>query len=141
MKRHITKLTYRQGILAAVLLALGTTAQAAEKPTLKDAYKDHFYVGVAVNRPTMLQQVVQADNVNRTLEQLGSDIALVKAQFNQIVPENDTKWALIHPNPGPNGYDFAPADAFVNFGLSNNMYLVGHTLLPRPLAPTAAPLR
>jgi endo-1,4-beta-xylanase len=39
------------------------------------------------------------------------------------------KWALIHPREGTNGYDFVPADAFVNFGLSNKMYLVGHTLV------------
>ena len=26
-------------------------------------------------------------------------------------------------------YDFGPADAFVSFGLSNKMYLVGHTLV------------
>ncbi len=30
---------------------------------------------------------------------------------------------------GADGYDFAPADAFVNFGVSNNLYLVGHTLV------------
>ncbi|MBN1362401.1 MAG: endo-1,4-beta-xylanase, partial [Sedimentisphaerales bacterium] len=55
--------------------------------------------------------------------------ALVKAQFNQIVNENDLKPALIHPNPGPDGYDWGPADAFVQFGLDNNMYIVGHTLV------------
>ena len=26
------------------------TARSADTPTLKDAYKDHFYVGVAINR-------------------------------------------------------------------------------------------
>jgi endo-1,4-beta-xylanase len=60
---------------------------------------------------------------------LNKDIALVKEQFDQIVPENDLKWALIQPREGADGYDFAPADAFVNFGLSNNLYLVGHTLV------------
>ena len=129
MNTHIHQFNSSLGFFAAAILAVGTTAQSADKPTLKDAYKDHFYVGVAVNRPTMLQAVVRADNVNRTLEQLANDGALVKEQFNQIVPENDTKWQLIHPNEGPDGYDFAPADAFVNFGLSNNMYLVGHTLV------------
>jgi endo-1,4-beta-xylanase len=77
----------------------------------------------------MLQATVQADNANRNMDQLAKDLAVIKQQFNQMVPENDTKWQLIHPREGTNGYDFAPADAFVNFGLSNNMYLVGHTLL------------
>jgi endo-1,4-beta-xylanase len=67
--------------------------------------------------------------VNRTLEELTKDTTLVKEQFNQIVSENDLKWALIHPQEGTNGYDFGPADAFVNFGLSNHMYIVGHTLV------------
>ena len=48
-------------------------------------------------------------------------MALLKEQFNQISPENDMKWQLIHPREGADGYDFGPADAFVNFGLSNNM--------------------
>ena len=39
------------------------------------------------------------------------------------------KWALIHPRPGPDGYDFGPADAFVKFGQSNHLFLVGHTLV------------
>jgi endo-1,4-beta-xylanase len=46
------------------------------------------------------------------------------------------KWALIHPREGKDGYGFAPADAFVNFGLSNNMHLVGHTLVWHSQTPT-----
>ena len=65
----------------------------------------------------------------RSTEQIAKDIALLKEQFNQITAENDMKWALIHPREGADGYDFGPGDAFVNFGLSNNMYLVGHTLV------------
>jgi endo-1,4-beta-xylanase len=129
MKTHGLNLNSRISLLTAMLLALGATARGADTPTLKDAYKGHFYVGAAINRTIATGTAVRADNVNRTLEQVNKDIALVKEQFNQIVAENDTKWALIHPRPGPDGYDFGPADAFVNFGLSNNMYLVGHTLL------------
>ncbi|HZR17616.1 MAG TPA: endo-1,4-beta-xylanase [Verrucomicrobiae bacterium] len=110
------------------LLAIGAAAPSGE-PSLKDAYKDHFYVGVAINRTIATGNAVRADNVNRRLEQVAKDISLVKAQFNQISPENDLKWALIHPREGADGYDFGPADAYVNFGVSNNMYLVGHTLV------------
>lgn len=39
------------------------------------------------------------------------------------------KWALIHPRPGPDGFDFGPADAFVSFGQSHGMDLAGHTLV------------
>jgi endo-1,4-beta-xylanase len=65
----------------------------------------------------------------RTAEQSVKDVALLKEQFNQIAPENDLKWQLVHPREGSDGYDFAPADAFVDFGLSNGMYVIGHTLV------------
>jgi endo-1,4-beta-xylanase len=122
---HISRLISLQ----LMLLALGATARAAEKPTLKDAYKDHFYVGVAINRTIATGTAVRADNVNRTLEMVKNDISLTQEQFNQISPENDLKWALIHPREGADGYNFAPADAFVSFGLSNKLYIVGHTLV------------
>jgi len=113
----------------ASLIAIGASAQAADRPTLKDAYKDYFLVGVAINRTISTGTAVRADNVDRTLEQVRQDTALVLEQFNQITAENDHKWALIHPRPGPDGYDFGPADAVVEFGLRHNMYIVGHTLV------------
>ena len=119
-------LTCRGLLLSAIVIH---TATAADRPALKDAYQEHFQVGAAINRTIALNASVQADNVRRNAEQVGKDIVLTKEQFNQVSPENDLKWQLIHPREGSDGYDFAPADAFVNFGLSNNMYLVGHTLV------------
>jgi endo-1,4-beta-xylanase len=129
MKTPISTLGSRISVLTSVLLALGQTAQSADKPTLKDAYKGHFYVGVAINRTIATSTSVQADNVSRNMEQVRKDVALTIEQFNQISPENDLKWALIHPQAGPDGYNFGPADAYVNFGVKNNMYIVGHTLV------------
>jgi len=119
----------RISLIAAALLAISATSRATLHLRLKDAYTDHFYVGVAINRTIAMNAEVRVDNVNRNLEQIGKDIALVKEQFNQISPENDLKWALIQPNPGPDGYNFGPADAYVDFGLKNSMYIVGHTLV------------
>jgi endo-1,4-beta-xylanase len=116
-------------LTAVLAVALTGIVRADDAPTLKDAFKNDFYVGVAINRTIATGTAVQADNVSRTQEQVDQDIALVKQQFNQISPENDLKWALIQPQPGPDGYNFGPADAYVNFGLSNNMYIVGHTLV------------
>jgi endo-1,4-beta-xylanase len=129
MKTRIANHNSRIGLLTAGLLAVGATARCADTPALKDAYKDHFFVGAAVNRTIATDTAVRADNVRRTSEQVEKDIALAKDQFNQISPENDLKWALIHPREGADGYNFGPADAFVNFGLSNHMYIVGHTLV------------
>lgn len=108
----------------AALFVLGPVAWSADAPALKDAYKGHFQVGTAVNRA-----IATGASIRRSSEQLTKDVALVKDQFNQLVAENDMKWVIIQPRPGPDGYDFAPSDAFVNFGLSNGMTLAGHTLV------------
>ncbi len=116
---------FRTGLLAALLFASGVIAWAADAPTLKGAYREDFQVGVAVNRSI----VTGTPSPRRVAALVAQDTELAKAQFNQISPENDLKWQLIHPREGPDGYDFGPADAFVNFGLSNRMEVVGHTLV------------
>lgn len=109
-----------------MLLALGPAAVAADAPvTLKDAFKGDFLVGAAINRNI----ATGTAGFQRTVEQVDKDIALVREQFNQISPENDLKWQGIHPRAGADGYNFAPADAYVSFGMSNHLYLVGHTLV------------
>src|SRR5690349_4888790 len=105
MRTPITRTT----VVLATLLTIGVTTKAAD--TLKDAFKDRFLVGTAVNR-----SMVSGATFRRTAEQNAKDVALVKEQFNQISPENDLKWQLIHPREGASGYEFGPADAFVNFG-------------------------
>jgi endo-1,4-beta-xylanase len=117
---------HRAALVGATLLTAVLAARSADGPVpLKDAFKEHFLVGAAVNR----SMVTGGAGFRRSAEQNAKDIALLKEQFNQISPENDLKWQLVHPREGNDGYDFVPADAFVNFGVSNNMYLVGHTLV------------
>jgi endo-1,4-beta-xylanase len=128
MRTHNLNLTsYTAGLITAILFSISATGRSADLPTLKDAYKKHFYVGVAINRA--IATGTRPDYVRRTAELVDKDIALVKEQFNQISPENDLKWALIHPREGADGYNFEPADGYVNFGVSNHMYIVGHTLV------------
>ena len=124
MNTHNSNHTLSIGLISAVVFAIGTIALSADTPALKEVFKANFRVGTAVNRA-----IVTSASFRRSPELLSRDIALVKRQFDQLVAENDMKWALIHPRPGPDGYDFGPADAFVNFGLSNRMYLAGHTLV------------
>lgn len=112
-------------LLTGVLVSLGPTIRAADTAALKEVFKNHFYVGTAISRAI----ATGTAGFRRSPEQVAKDIAEVKEQFNQISPENDLKWALIQPREGAAGYDFGPADAYVNFGLSNNLYLVGHTLV------------
>lgn len=124
MNTHDLTRTWCLGLLTGLFVGQGAMAHAADMPALKDAFEKRFLVGTAVNRG-----IVTGVGFRRSPEQVNKDVALVKAQFNQVVAENDMKWALIHPRSGPDGYDFGPADAFVNFGLSNRMEVAGHTLV------------
>ena len=127
MKNSPSSLGSHIGLLVALLLATGASAQTDKLPTLKDAYKGHFYVGVAINRSIVTGEAPGFGN--RSVEQVNKDIALTKEQFNQTSPENDLKWESIHPREGADGYNFGPADAYVDFGLKNHMFIVGHTLV------------
>ncbi len=126
MKRSNSNHHFRAFFSAAMMLAAAATARPEGAPVaLKTAFKDHFLVGTAVNR----SMVTGGAGFRRNAEQSAKDIALLQEQFNQISPENDLKWQIIQPLEGANGFDFGPADAFVNYGESNKMYVVGHTLV------------
>lgn len=99
-------------LIGIFLVGLLTNADAQTR--LKDAYKDDFRIGAALN-PAQFS------------EQDGRGAAIVKAQFNTITPENVLKWANVHPNPET--YDFAAPDRYVTFGEKNHMFIVGHTLV------------
>jgi GH35 family endo-1,4-beta-xylanase len=99
-------------------------SRVAARVPLKDAFKDHFKIGAALNR-----SITTGAAFRRSQELVNQDIEAAKFHFNQIVPENDMKWQLIHPRPGVDGYNFGPADAFVEFGQKNHMEIAGHTLV------------
>lgn len=82
--------------------------------TLKDVFKDDFYIGVALN----LDQISGKEP---------NAITLVEKQFNSITPENILKWEEVHPEP--NRYNFEAADRFVTFGERHKMHIIGHTLV------------
>lgn len=83
-------------------------------PTLKGAYKDAFLIGVSVSAGNL-------SGKDPTTE------AIIREQYNAITPENVMKATPINPKPGV--YNFGPADAFVEFGEANDMFIVGHTLV------------
>jgi len=126
MNTRFPMFSVRACLVPVALLLIGASAKSADKSiALKDAFKEHFLVGTAINR----SQATGRSVGQRTLEQVEQEIALTKAQFNQITAENDMKWERIHPREGPAGYDFGPADTFVEFGEKHGLYLVGHTLV------------
>jgi len=104
----------RRFLLLIAILATTMAAAAQSPTTLKDAYRGSFYVGAAINAAQITGADVRGD-------------ALIKAQFNSISPENVMKWEVIHPRPGV--YDFTLADQYVELGLKNHMFIVGHNLV------------
>ena len=107
--RDILKTT----VCAVALLAVASNgwAQGAAKG-LKDAYKDYFMIGVAVNQR----------NVTNAEQQ-----ALIKKEFNSMTCENDMKPEPTEPQEGQ--FNWENADRIANFARQNGIKLRGHTLM------------
>jgi len=82
--------------------------------TLKEAYVHDFLIGVAVNDETIAGKDPAAQ-------------ALALRQFNAVSPENVLKAESLCPQHDV--YEFARADAYVDFGVKHRMFVVGHTLV------------
>ena len=95
-------------------------ASTASEPTLKESLAGKFYIGTALNTPQITGQDTAA-------------LAVVKRQFNAIVPENCMKSGVVQPQEG--AFDFELADQFVAFGEQNDMWINGHTLIWHSQAP------
>ena len=99
-----------QNAALAVVLALSSTSVWAQG--LKDAYKDYFLIGVAVNQR----------NVSNAQQQ-----QLIKNEFNSITAENDMKPEPTEPREGQ--FNWEGADRIANFCRTNNIKLRGHCLM------------
>jgi endo-1,4-beta-xylanase len=110
----MTKNLSLSALLAAGLLAGCATNSPTAPQTLKDAYKNDFLIGVAINQSQFTD-----------MDQRGDPI--IKAQFNCISPENVLKWESVHPEP--DRYDFTGPDQYVAFGETNHMAIIGHTFV------------
>jgi len=100
-------------VSAVCLSSMAAVAQAPAPAALKDTFRGAFVVGAAMNTDQITGKDAQGD-------------AIITQQFNSISPENVMKWAVIHPRP--DAYDFTLADKYVEFGLKNHMFIVGHNL-------------
>ena len=100
-------------LLCFALPAIQGYGDEAQKPTLKQAFQDDFLIGAAI------KESLFEEETRSTLE-------LVARQFNSISSCNMLKWGVFNPEPGV--YRYETADAYVEFGRTNNMYLLGHVL-------------
>lgn len=104
-------------LLSTVLIGCGST----KKPdSLKEAYKDKFLIGAALNSDLIFGRDT-------------AGIRVVKKHFNSIVAENCMKSEAIQPKEGE--FYFDEADKFVEFGEANGMFIIGHCLVWQNQAP------
>jgi endo-1,4-beta-xylanase len=99
--------------IAATFFVLGCNAQKTTV-TLKNAFKNDFYIGTALNS----DQINEKDAVQNKL---------ITSQFSAITPENIMKCEVIHPQW--NTYNFEMSDKYVAYGKKNKMFVVGHALV------------
>ncbi len=110
-KRIITGLMLAFLGITPMLAQWGRPVDYFAGPSLKDAYKDYFTIGVAVNQ----------NNINDPAQS-----EIVKKQFNSVTAENDWKPGEIHPKEGV--WNFEKADKIANFCRENGIKLRGHCL-------------
>ena len=105
------------GLVLACISILPTMAQWGRPvdyfagPGLKDAYKDYFTIGVAVNKANVSDP---------------TQIEIIKKQFNSVTAENAWKPGEIHPKEGV--WNFGLADSIANFCRENGIKMRGHCL-------------
>ncbi len=98
------------------LFVMGCTKKEStvKESGLKDAFNGEFLVGTALNA----NQIQGKDSMA---------IEVVNKHFNAIVAENCMKAERIFSDKWT--YDFSLADQFVDFGVKNNLFMHGHTLV------------
>lgn len=107
-------ITFICGLICLIGCANKLVSEPSNKLSLGAHFKDLFYLGAAINENTILG----LDPKSATI---------VNREFNTITPENSLKWMFIQPKP--NKFNFKAADKYVEMGLKNNMYIVGHALV------------
>jgi endo-1,4-beta-xylanase len=95
-------------------LLIGSAYAQEQSTSLKDTYSKHFSIGTALSATQI--EGKEPGTLN-----------LVKQQFNAVTAENVMKWEIIEPVEGQ--FNFAAADAMIEFAESNNIKVIGHVLL------------
>lgn len=101
-------------ITTSLLLVCTAAMNGVTQTTLKTAFAKDFLIGASINRAQFFEE-----------DKIGAGI--VKAQYNTISPENVLKWESVHPQPDQ--YSFEGPDKYVEFGVKNKMFIIGHTLV------------
>ncbi|MCA5892284.1 endo-1,4-beta-xylanase [Isoptericola sp. NEAU-Y5] len=111
--------TVAASAVTALALAVPAAQATPPEPTLRDAAPHDLEIGSAVWGKN---ELLHHDRKNPRQFQ-----AILGDEFGSLTPENDMKWAELHPEPDV--YDFSGADAVVAFAKANGQEVRGHTLL------------
>ena len=98
--------------LISLMMLASCIFPAVNAQGLKDAYKEYFTIGVAVNQR----------NVTNPEQQ-----ALIAREFNSVTAENDMKPQPTEPRQGQ--FDFTRADRIANFCRQHGIKMRGHCLM------------
>ena len=90
------------------------TTGASGTPSLKETFKDDFFIGTALNGAQIEEKIPGA-------------AVLVPQQFNAVTPENIMKAEVLHPEW--NRYNFDLPDKLVAYAKKHNMVVNAHTLI------------
>jgi endo-1,4-beta-xylanase len=115
IKRFSIMQTASTVLLIAALISIQTVkAQNTATPSLKEIFKNDFFIGTAINAQQIEEKDLAADK-------------LIKQQFNAVTPENIMKAEVIEP--AWNKFSFDLADKLVDYAQKNNLKVNAHNLI------------
>lgn len=107
-------------LIAFALFTVACSTPGSSEDGLKDALEGKFYMGAALNG-----QVITGRDT--------ASVNIIQQHFNSITAENVMKSGLIQAREGEFVFDLP--DSFVEYGLQNGYYIVGHCLVWHSQAP------
>lgn len=100
-------------LVLVCILSLSCQQSAQKASSLEEAYDGSFKIGCAITPYMVSGRNPQAEE-------------LLLKHFNAISPENAMKPESLHP--GPDVWNFGPADAYAEYGRQHGLFVLGHTL-------------
>jgi GH35 family endo-1,4-beta-xylanase len=110
---HLTRRSFL-AVPAAAFFAQQISLSAAAVASMKDAYKNVFLIGTAVD-------------FRRPDEFTPEELALITSQFSAITPENSMKPGPVHPQEDT--WNWTTPDALLSFCADQGIKTFGHTLV------------
>ncbi len=120
MKKQIINAFLGISLFAFTACDTATVTEKSNNSGLAKAYENKFLIGAAMN----LKQIHGKDQ---------KSLKIIEKHFNSIVAENCMKSMFLQPIEGQ--FFFDDADRFVEYGLKNNHFIIGHTLIWHSQAP------